>query len=698
MLEGLEDIDWRSLSHAYGAATDVPDQLRALASPNEERRSAALHELYGNIWHQGTVYQATSYAVPFLVALLQEREVLGKCDILGLLQAISRGNSYLEVHQDLEWYRHERRTLQEQIREELVWVRKAKQAVSSGVPVFLRLLSEGSPKVRVWSAYVLANCTDRHREVYSALRRALQRERHSLARASLVWAVVSLHWDAMRQGFEEKSSVSGTKRALIKLVRSATEKPIVRLLTCFGMMQFLPEKEYPRCAHFCAKMLGQCPRGLAELPFTEGEPIHFAYRVLAHQRSLVLDLFTSIVQIPNHPFREDTTYYLEEIVHAQPRSRPKVALLLGRLLDSENSKVRQHTARLLGLIGSSRHFAKESLVKALNDPDPEVTIRAAQALSKIGDTRAVPFLQDRLVRGDTHDQLLHAIKRFGRDAKATIPQLRNLVRHGKGNTQILAAHALGLMGEDSSEALSEVTELLWNNDAGAGAGWALMLWGPLAKEAIPRILDFLESAGAASSARLNAIKAIGSMGVHARPALGTLNRLLSDTSPEIRVAAAATLWAVAPRAEHVVSVIEAVLRGCEGQRPINQACTSALEALESIGPAGRSARPLVERFLNHSYQWHRIHAARALWRMGEPVHLYLPVLIDELRCRPVGLLSAECLAEIGPPAAAALPRLREILGAERGLSEGGLADECIDQEEEFLKKVAVALQAIEGNS
>jgi hypothetical protein len=38
MLEGLEDIDWGSLGHAYGTATDVPDLLRALASPLPKER------------------------------------------------------------------------------------------------------------------------------------------------------------------------------------------------------------------------------------------------------------------------------------------------------------------------------------------------------------------------------------------------------------------------------------------------------------------------------------------------------------------------------------------------------------------------------------------------------------------------------------------------------------------------------------
>ena len=40
VLDGLDDIDWKSLEHAYGSAADVPDQLRDLVSGDETRIDA----------------------------------------------------------------------------------------------------------------------------------------------------------------------------------------------------------------------------------------------------------------------------------------------------------------------------------------------------------------------------------------------------------------------------------------------------------------------------------------------------------------------------------------------------------------------------------------------------------------------------------------------------------------------------------
>jgi hypothetical protein len=98
MLDRIDSIDWESLRHAYGSAEDVPELLRAVASADEETRKNAIYELFGNIWHQGTVYPATGAAVPFLYELLNAPNVLGKSEIAGLLACIAAGSGYLEVH------------------------------------------------------------------------------------------------------------------------------------------------------------------------------------------------------------------------------------------------------------------------------------------------------------------------------------------------------------------------------------------------------------------------------------------------------------------------------------------------------------------------------------------------------------------------------------------------------------------------
>jgi hypothetical protein len=87
----LDAVDWAHLKHAYGPAIDVPGQIRALASTDAKAREAAEYELYGNIFHQGTRYQATPHAIPFLLDLVRDRKTPARANIVTLLGFLAIG-------------------------------------------------------------------------------------------------------------------------------------------------------------------------------------------------------------------------------------------------------------------------------------------------------------------------------------------------------------------------------------------------------------------------------------------------------------------------------------------------------------------------------------------------------------------------------------------------------------------------------
>lgn len=51
MLEGLDTIDWASLTHGHGPATDVPGLLRSLLSEDRNVPLEAFAHLFETIWH-----------------------------------------------------------------------------------------------------------------------------------------------------------------------------------------------------------------------------------------------------------------------------------------------------------------------------------------------------------------------------------------------------------------------------------------------------------------------------------------------------------------------------------------------------------------------------------------------------------------------------------------------------------------------
>lgn len=61
-----DQVEWSALQACYGSATEVPTWLRQLTSSVPSERSDAISDLWGNLCHQGTVYEASAVAVPFL--------------------------------------------------------------------------------------------------------------------------------------------------------------------------------------------------------------------------------------------------------------------------------------------------------------------------------------------------------------------------------------------------------------------------------------------------------------------------------------------------------------------------------------------------------------------------------------------------------------------------------------------------------
>jgi hypothetical protein len=105
-LDELNQVDWNQLQHAYGkgvvplGAANVSlgiagDVARSLAALRDDPSFAIGDGLYSNICHQGTVYEATAHAVPFIAAVAAGNVPDGiRVPLLALLGDISIGGSH----------------------------------------------------------------------------------------------------------------------------------------------------------------------------------------------------------------------------------------------------------------------------------------------------------------------------------------------------------------------------------------------------------------------------------------------------------------------------------------------------------------------------------------------------------------------------------------------------------------------------
>jgi hypothetical protein len=201
MRDELDTIPWATFHHAYGTAEDVPDLIRALASPDPETRDETLETLFGNIWHQGTVYEASAYAVPFLIDLVADPTIQAKADILNLLHALSEGASSMAVHANPEHDVHARwrsdlaaqgRDVAAEIAKELGWVRAARDAVVTGYAIYLVLLESGDRDSRLFATGLLARCSEYTSAIVPVLRQRLHQEPDSQVQAGIVLACDAL--------------------------------------------------------------------------------------------------------------------------------------------------------------------------------------------------------------------------------------------------------------------------------------------------------------------------------------------------------------------------------------------------------------------------------------------------------------------------------------------------------------------------
>ena len=197
-LDELSSVDWGKLIHAYGPAEDVPNLLRQLASDEKTIREKALWNLFGNIFHQGTRYQASSHAVPFLYGLLQRTGQKDRAEIVRLLLSLALGyeEEFLPDPFVPDTYREELRhaaiSMTEEQRNQNAqygyspdYLLEVYDAVRDGAHIFISFLKDDDKELRDISAYSLGWMPELVESSFPALHQALIDETDSSCAATI---------------------------------------------------------------------------------------------------------------------------------------------------------------------------------------------------------------------------------------------------------------------------------------------------------------------------------------------------------------------------------------------------------------------------------------------------------------------------------------------------------------------------------
>jgi hypothetical protein len=156
----LSQIDWKSLQHAYGDAEAAGDALaKILQIADDEAFAEGMDYIWSNLYHQGTIYDSTTEAVPFLLEALRIHPEARQELLLAFLLAVSRGSTYYVQHYDLmeEWGRDVTGEAYQQIlaTEKKYWTR-CQTLLWEGWELYEQLLDSQNEGIQVAIPYLMA--------------------------------------------------------------------------------------------------------------------------------------------------------------------------------------------------------------------------------------------------------------------------------------------------------------------------------------------------------------------------------------------------------------------------------------------------------------------------------------------------------------------------------------------------------------
>ncbi|KAB2370412.1 HEAT repeat domain-containing protein [Actinomadura montaniterrae] len=579
LLQGLGEIDWSALRHAYGSAEDVPGLLRAAAENVE-----AVDDLDSRLYHQGGfVCDAATAALPYLVELAAAP---GTADRIGLLELLGR-------------LVHEANTIP---RVDAGWP----DAWAPELPRLLALLDDPDVAVRRKLASTLSAAVSDADAIVPALRTTWDGEDDAAARLGLVLAAgelapgctvdvlpETLVWlrdlrtsDDPQLRLAAETAVSaavGAQRPDLAVAVEALRGDIAvwRDVPWVGGMS--PEL-VPYFGGGASRLLGWIAGGIKDDP------------------SARLDLCTAFIGDADADRRIGAVRVAADLL--SDRRSPVRRLLpgLAALATDESSAARSYAVHLLAALDEGD---ADLLAARLGDDAPlsrrgrgRISDFAAWGLAWRKDARCVPHLVERLAEKPPGSDAYYGPSPFINAPPAILHSLTPLVHHAD---DLLPAIRARMDGVDSGRTLARV----------------LQEWGPPAAPAVPELVRLLGTEAAAQAAI-----AIGAIGPAAADAVDALRA--GAEHPDDRVAGQRRF--TFPWAFFKVTGDPAPLLGVADALLDQRYPGGDLRLLADLGAHGAAYADHLRMLMRSSDDWARTEAANAYHRVTGDVDAAADVL------------------------------------------------------------------------
>jgi HEAT repeat protein len=328
-------------------------------------------------------------------------------------------------------------------------------------------------------------------------------------------------------------------------------------------------------------------------------------------RAAVPVMIAAIKEEP-HPLAREAAIQTLSLIGGDESVAPA---LVAALREERNSVARAAAAGALGKISGHSPGAKEALAAALHDKSPAVRLEAAEALSKVDpqSRRGIDILIELLKNGDdiVGPQAAAALGRLGPAAKSAVPALIQALPSVQPRSLVKktaeGAVSLWPAPEEDDQRRSLVL----------AAASALGKMGPAANDAIPKLIEALKRRDWLVGTAMDALHDLGPV---ARDAIPALTEELKNPDIQfgwLRMKAARALYAIDGKSEVYLQVL------VQGLKDKNVRASAAWE-LARIGPAARSAVPLLRAALNDEESDFQVTAWNALRKIEPEAFANLP--------------------------------------------------------------------------
>ncbi|MGI8333613.1 HEAT repeat domain-containing protein [Actinomadura scrupuli] len=677
MFNGLHDIDWSSMEHAYGSAEEIPSLLSALCSTDAEERNKALSRFYGAVHHQGDVYLCTTASLPFLFELAGDAAVPGRAAIVALL--VSIGSEAVERCED------DYGGPMDHVGAAAVMRERAE--------AFVGFASDTDPRVRRAAIPGLGLFLDDANRAGAVLRGRLSAEPGIVERLLVVetmatlalrlptWSDEAMAWLAGLAA----DSAAGTETRLAAVVQRARCAPAQIsqdiVPAAIGLLREVahataPPGEWRDSPRRAAPAGGVPPQIVAAFEDLDRQGrVHASttdlmrtfHRALAARIPQRTALLAEQLRSPDPGSRLDAIRMSAELMKSWRGDHTSLIMLVAEHLDATDQEVAAEAAAVLEACHPIAEPAREALAahvlaqRAAYGPDvwaaPQPHLRrahqkAVRGLARLGDARAVPSLLTALDSGVDDWRAVQVAGTLPEAADRLVPRLCDHLRRVD-----LAQQRFEMSARSMLSALAALGD----------------------QAALPLIADTLAAAVRhqqwdITCSALEALKVFGSA---AAPALGAIRPLTASSDAHVRPAAVSALWAIGGDQEEVMPLLHDLL---EDRIPFQ--ISEAADVLGAIGRPAVAALPRLRELLAHDYEWVRVACAAALWEMGGEAEAstVLDTLLQVWAQNPATANHVvACLDRMGLAAESALPQLRSQLA----LPQRGGRFASIDNDEEL---------------